>query len=497
MNSTAYSLPSSYISYHSNLTPSLTSIHPNLIPFSLSFQPKLSPTARSFQPKLNPAALSFELKLTPTVRSFQPKPSLTALSFQPKSQEPEPDPHLASKEMATGNTVPARPKPKLVAENSKSNSSADQGKGNETMVGKKTNNSASKSAPYLRKAESTPDYFSRPSLTRPLTPLKKNPTSSQYYAGPAFLNSPSPKSLPKPRILSKPGPDGARDPKAPSSPSPSSSPKSAMANQTENLPPPVGREEDSPTLRKSKLGGESKDDASAAQDFFIQGSLLKSLQAGSKDDSNTATDDSGLTSPSPFLSRPASFPSSPANRVSYHVRNSTEGSTTGGLMRLEMDDPNSPSAKLKRAIFGHDRPPLSQTHSDSFTPRVVYKPMSEELRKQKSIELKRYLLSLSPQKGEVSATAPLIRNDSNPLKTMSRLANSPAPSSPTTPATSPAKQYQQSQLIPATSPTKPDQQSQLVSANSSLKASLHPQLIPPSVQSKMLLARLGITFRRN
>lgn len=339
----------------------------------MASSPTLRPVAQDNQSN-NPASRSQDgetTKLDPT------------LSIPLGSQKP----YSANEVVATSSASPAQAKPNLVDHNGKSNASAVAGTDKEAATYGAVNNLAVKSTPKAKRTESYPRPSSRPN---PMTPLKKNVTPSQAYAGPTFLASPAASSLPIPKLLSKSVPDKRG----------SSSLKAAMESRARKSPPDTS--EESPTLRKSTLNSDFKVDASSAQDIFLQENQVNRPPANRQDNKRTATENSDAPSSPFFLTRPGSSSLPPEHHGSYHTRNITEGSI-GGLFPMDIDDQKSASPKPRQQPHWTPQP-LPITHPETISSGIPDRPeMSNEERKARSLALKKLLLSPALQPRESSA----------------------------------------------------------------------------------------------
>lgn len=325
----------------------------------------------------NPASQSHDGETT------KPDPTLP---IQLKGQQS----YCTNMEIMTSSASPAKSRPKSVDQHAKSNASAVAGTDKEAATHGTVNNLADKSTPKAKRTNSYPRPVSRPN---PMTPLKKNVTPSQAYAGPTFLASPAASSLPIPKFLSKSVPDKRGSPSL----------KAAVESRARKSPPNTS--EESPTLRKSALNSEFKADASSAQDIFLQENQVDRPQANRQDNKRTATENSSAPAPYFFVSRPVSSSVSPKHHGFSHTRNATEGSI-GGLFPMDIDDQKPSSPKPSQQQPHWTPQPLPRTYPGTLSSSVPDRPeMSNEERKARSLALKRLLQSpLLQPRGSSAAT---------------------------------------------------------------------------------------------
>lgn len=248
-------------------------------------------------------------------------------------------------------------------------------------------NRATTSTPKAKKINA-PRSISQP---KSQTPIKKNVTPSQAYAGPTFHASPAASSLPIPKFFSKSVPESQK-----------TSSLNAMKMRDVNGTPSYQVNE-SPTLRKSKLVKVNQTKRELPLDFFSRVDQEGKLPDWKEDDDIAQSEDQGstLASSAGYAVTPSSSLSS-AGRPTHHTRHTTNGSV-GGMFPLEIDDSISPPSKelspTARAFSPQPRTrPLVTSRPNTAPANVITQlTLDEQRRKAKSLELKKLLLSPVPQ----------------------------------------------------------------------------------------------------
>lgn len=266
--------------------------------------------------------------------------------------------------------------------------SASKGANKSAAPKPNSRNRATTSTPKAKKLNA-PRSNSQPKLQ---TPVRKNVTPSQAYAGPTFHASPAASSLPIPKFFSKSVPE-------PQKPSSLNAMKMRDVNGT-----PLYQANESPTLRKSKVADENQAKRELPLDSFFQADREGKLSNWKEDDMIAQAEDQGstLASSAGFTITPSSSLSS-VGRPAYHTRHTTNGSV-GGMFPLEIDDSISPPLKNELSPTARDFSPQPRTRP-SVTSRPNTAPanvatqlaLDEQQRKAKSLELKKLLLSPVPQ----------------------------------------------------------------------------------------------------
>ena len=328
----------------------------------------------------NPDRAAQTRQISSTASSSTPMPTalhhnsnnLVSQSDGEATTKPDPTPALQSK----GQKLPANPRPTPAADPTKSHAPASPGRNKEAATDAMVAHSAVRPTPQAKRTESAHYPGSRPNF---FSPMRKNVTPSQAYAGPAFLASPLASSLPKPSLFSRSYPDLQR--------SPSLKP---MQGQTGN---PSDRSEESPTLRKSTLGGAIRVTASSPADISSPESPRNESRTSKKDDASIAAHDSSADLPPCDLTSFVRSSLSPKRHVFHHARNTTDGSIEA-VFPVEIDNRSSPSPKPRQELRWARQssfPANPQAATSAMLDRSTLS--SDEARKARSLELKRLLTS--------------------------------------------------------------------------------------------------------
>lgn len=306
-----------------------------------------------------------------------------------------------------------------------------------------TNNSASVTPSQTPKKGYSPLQRQSRSPPKPHTPLMKSFTPSQYYAGPAFHASPAASALPMPKFLSRSVPNLTKSPSL----------QSMMEKEGGNLE--SDQSDDSPSLRKSRIVEENKISEESDQDGLISTNTSEGF-GQQKENQITTADESNIESTSTDDSKPASTLTRTEAQKPYHARHGTE-SSIGDFFPLEIGHLSPPTVKSS-----------PQPSTLCLTPPIS---LSEEQRKDKSVELKRLLLSSNFQGS--SSTVPGLETGLNrkPPSLLFSRTNSlqdsfaPGPGPNATRTYTPPKLQQRAVSSSATAPTTWSSQPQSKSSN--------------------------------
>ena len=235
---------------------------------------------------------------------------------------------------------------------------------------------AKQEAPPRSSRSSTPSTAVR---SNGLTPGGVRETPSKAYAGPTFHASPAASSLPMPKFFSKSVPNVDK----------STSLKNMMES---NAPDTPSENEESPSIKHLTLESDRHDREESPLDIFFQADRKGKIHANSTSQFNGTP--RGLN---PFESlRPDISPSRGAPR--HHSRHPTD-SSTGGIFKLEMDNP---APKDNNSLYTKTPPPSYDRSISAPSGGLTAEQAKEEQRQANTLALKRMLLLPETQLSEAS-----------------------------------------------------------------------------------------------
>ena len=380
--------------------------------------------------------------------SVQSTPDLSEFETPSKVSNPDPLRQISTNGALpsadrSNNTAGTPSRPQSMPVRNSYNGSRSMASASESI----TNNSASVTPSQTPKKGYSPLQRQSRSPPKPHTPLMKSLTPSQYYAGPAFHASPAASALPMPKFLSRSVPNLTKSPSL----------QSMMEKEGGNME--SDQSDDSPSLRKSRIVEENKISEESDQDGLISTNTSEKFEQQKENQITTTADESNIESPSTDDSKPASTLTRTEDQKPYHARHGTE-SSIGEFFPLEI---------------GHLSPPNNSKVESSPQPSALCLTppisLSEEQRKDKSLELKRLLLSSKFQCSSSTALGLETELNRKPPSLLFSRTNSlqdsfsPGSAPNTTRTYTPQKLQQRAVSSSATSPTTWSFQPQSKSSN--------------------------------